>query len=145
MTGSFSSVATTRPHRQLEHRHQRATQLAWWQTHLHLRTLGDCIHILPGVERLVQERAREGRSSQTLKHDRNALAAFLAWCTRLGYLERDPLQHLGPLHVVPTTTRRALTVEEIRNLLSHCPPARRLLYETAMLTGLRVNELRQLT
>src|SRR5262249_34245922 len=70
---------------------------------------------------------------------------FLAWCTRQGYLERDPLQRMGPLHVAPQTTRRALTVEEIRDLLSHCLPPRRLLYETAILTGLRVNELRQLT
>src|SRR5262245_16627716 len=127
-----------------KHQRQRATQLAWWQTCLHLRTLGDCINILPGVERLIQERARQDRSSQTLKHDRNALAAFLAWCTRQGYLERDPLQRMGPLHVAPQTTRRALTVEEIRDLLSHCLPPRRLLYETAILTGLRVNELRQL-
>jgi integrase len=128
-----------------KHQRQRATQLAWWQTHLHLRTLEDCINILPSVERLLQGRDQQGRSSQTLKHERNALAAFLAWCTTRGYLERDPLRGLSPLHVTPRSTRRALTSEESRTLLSHCPPPRRLLYETAMVTGLRVNELRQLT
>jgi integrase len=142
--GAFQGTRGGRPWT-LKHQRQRAAQLAWWQGHLHLQFLGDCINILPGVERLVQERARQRRSSQTLKHDRNALTAFLAWCTRRGYLESDPLKRLSPLHVAPTITRRALTVDEIRNLLAHCPPGRRLLYETAMLTGLRANELRQLT
>jgi integrase len=128
-----------------KHLHARRLQLTWWQTHLPLRTLGDCLHMLPHVEHLLQERARQGISPQTRKHDRNALGAFLTWCVTRGYLERDPLQRLGPLHVTPQTTRRALTVEEIRQLLPQCPPDRRLLYETAILTGLRVNELRQLT
>ena len=38
-----------------------------------------------------------------------------------------------------------MTPDEIARLLDVCPAYRRLLYETAFLTGLRVNELRHLT
>ena len=38
-----------------------------------------------------------------------------------------------------------MTPEEINQLLDHAPPHRRILYETAFLSGLRANELRSLT
>ena len=40
--------------------------------------------------------------------------------------------------------RRALTLDEIHQLLRACRPQYTLLYQTALLTGLRANELRQL-
>jgi integrase len=38
-----------------------------------------------------------------------------------------------------------MSAEEITNLLENCAPQRRLLLETAFLSGLRANELRHLT
>ena len=38
-----------------------------------------------------------------------------------------------------------MTPDEITRLLAVCPPERRLLYETALFSGLRVNELLHLT
>jgi integrase len=47
--------------------------------------------------------------------------------------------------VVRTRKRRALTLGEVHQLLARCHPEHRLLYETALVTGLRANELRQLS
>lgn len=41
--------------------------------------------------------------------------------------------------------RRALTVEEVRRLIAAAPPKRAAIYLTAVYSGLRRNELRQLT
>src|SRR5438046_2965985 len=38
-----------------------------------------------------------------------------------------------------------MTLEEIQGLLEACRPERCLVYQTALLTGLRANELRQLS
>ena len=40
---------------------------------------------------------------------------------------------------------RAMTLEEIHRLLAVCPSDRRLLWETAIMSGLRANELRHLS
>ena len=104
---------------------QVTAQLAWWQTQLQVRTLDDCLSILPRVERIVQTLTSQGFSSQTVKHRRNAIATFLRWCTRLGYLDRHPLARLSPL--VTQSIRRALTLDEIRTLLAHAPWERRAL------------------
>lgn len=61
------------------------------------------------------------------------------------YLEENPLRKLKKINTDPVKKRRALTPEEISRLLAHCLPERRLLYESALCTGLRANELRQLT
>jgi integrase len=52
---------------------------------------------------------------------------------------------MASFDTTPQTTRRAMTPEEIATLLNACPQHRRLVYEVAFLTGLRVNELRSLT
>jgi integrase len=52
---------------------------------------------------------------------------------------------LARFNTTPRTTRRAITPEEIHRLLQVAPPDRRLLYEVALCTGLRANELRSLT
>ena len=62
-----------------------------------------------------------------------------------GYLAVDPLRALAPFDTTPITRRRALTGDEIGRLLEACAPHRRMLLETAFLTGLRANELRNLT
>src|SRR5215510_7773782 len=54
-------------------------------------------------------------------------------------------QDLRSLDTTPQSHSRAMTVAEITRLLEVCPPSRRLLLETAFVTGLRANELRNLT
>ena len=50
-----------------------------------------------------------------------------------------------PFDTTPEVRRRAMTPDEVTRLLTVCPPERRLLYETALFSGLRSNELRHLT
>ena len=73
-----------------------------------------------------------------------SLGAFCDWCVKRGYLDNDPLAALVPFDTTPQIRRRAMTVDEINRLLEAAPPYRRLLYETAFLSGLRANELRNL-
>jgi integrase len=74
-----------------------------------------------------------------------AIAALCDWCKRHGYLDKTPQDGLAPFDTTPQTIRRAMTPEEIRRLLEACAPHRRLVYQTALLSGLRANELRNLT
>src|SRR5262249_52614913 len=128
-----------------KHHLTRKAQLAWWQQRLQLVTLGDCVSLLPTVERALQDLAATGLSSQTVADYQRAVAAFCRWCWTREYLPTDPLARRTRLRASPRTTRRALTVDEIQQLLSACRPTFRLLYTTALLTGLRVGELRQLS
>src|SRR5205823_5729949 len=128
-----------------QHQHTRAMQLAWWAERLWLRTLGDCQGILPAMERTLQMMAQTGAAPQTIKHRQAALCAFTLWCTRRAYLDADPLAHRTSVQVQTQRRRRALTLQESQRLLEQCRPRHRLLYETALLTALRANELRQLT
>jgi integrase len=127
------------------HRQTRAMQLTWWIDRLRLRTLGECQGLLPAMERVLQAMKQAGAAPQTLKHRQAALCAFTRWCTHRGYLETDPLAHRTPVQVQVQRRRRALTLAETHQLLAHGRPTHRLLYETALVTGLRANELRQLT
>jgi integrase len=62
-----------------------------------------------------------------------------------GYFVSDPLKNLRSFDTTPQTQRRAITADEVRRLLAVCPTYRRLLWETALLSGLRANELRHLS
>jgi integrase len=119
--------------------------LGWWQCQLHLTTLADCCNIHPAVERVVREQAARGLASQTLRHYSSILAAFCAWCVRRRYLPAHPLQHFRPPRATPRIHRRQLTSTEISRLLEACQPEHCLLYLTALCTGLRAAELRQLS
>jgi integrase len=128
-----------------KHQRTRAAQLAWWQARLHLHVLADCLGILSSIERGLHTLTREGYASQSVKHYLASISAFCRWCARRNYLPLDPLTHRTPVQVTPRRKRRALTLDEIHRLLEHCAPAHALLYETALVTGLRANELRQLS
>ena len=52
---------------------------------------------------------------------------------------------MAPFDTTPKSIRRALGAEEIGAILRHCDEPLGLLLETAFLSGLRVNELRNLT
>ncbi len=126
------------------HLRNRQRHLPWWQQTLGLVVLGDLVGILPQVEAEVQHLSR-GHSSKTVANYVESLAALCAWCVDRQYLADDPLHALGHLATTPQTHRRAMTVAEIQQLLAVAPVHRRLLYETAFLSGLRAKELRSLT
>lgn len=73
-----------------------------------------------------------------------ALRALCLWAKRRGYLAENPLENMQGFDTTPQTIRRALTADEIRRFLDATPERRRLLYETALGSGLRAGELRAL-
>lgn len=127
-----------------KHQNSRSTILNQWQKHLQLDTLADLDGILPSVERVLRELQRDGRSGKTLQNYAATLRAFIAWCVKREWLEKDPLRNLSAFDTTPVTRRRALSEEDVRRLLHAAPEHRRLLYATALCTGLRAGELRAL-
>jgi integrase len=128
----------------VSHFKKRQTHLAWWREHLGLGTVGDLNGVLLRVEGELRSLQGKGRAGKTVANYAEALTAFCDWCVQRGYLSEDPLKALAPFDTTPQSRRRAMSQEEITRLLSACAPHRRLLLETAFLSGLRVNELRNL-
>jgi len=128
----------------LTHLRNRQRHLPWWEQTLGVEVLGDLPDILPQVEAAIQ-RLSQNHSGKTVANYVESLAAFCTWCVERHYLADDPLHALGRLATTPQTHRRAMTVAEIQRLLAVVPSHRRLLYETAFLSGLRADELRSLT
>ncbi len=127
------------------HARNRRTHLKWWHEHLGISTLADLPGILPRVEVELRGLQRLGRTGKTVANYVEALSALCDWCVQRGYLADDPLKALAPFDTTPQSTRRAMTGDEITRLLESCASHRRVLYETAFLSGLRANELRNLT
>ena len=127
------------------HAHMRRKHLAWWSERLGLDTLGDVEGILGRVEKELRVLQANGRTGKTVAGYAESFKAFCLWCVKRRYLDADPLDGLARFDTTPKTRRRALTDDEIRALLDVAPPERRLVYEVALCTGLRVRELRSLT
>ena len=89
------------------------------------------------VEAALRELQAGGRAGKTVSNYAEALAAFCDWCVERGYFVSDPLKNLRGFDTTPQTQRRAITADEVRRLLAVCPTYRRLLWETALLSGLR--------
>ena len=104
---------------------------------------------LPRVEaramtRWLCDAQKAGKSPRTANEYLETACAFLNWCVRSGYLERNPLERVGKAALTERRrSRRAIADEELRRPLESAGP-RRLVYLSAMYTGLRRNELRQL-
>ena len=129
-----------------EHARKREQGFAFWKTELKLRTQVDLIECQSRVERILHRlHLAEKRAGKTTWNKVETLAAFCRWCVDRGYLDDDPLRRLTKINTDPVRRRRALTVQEVASLLDACLPERRLLYETALCTGLRANELRHIT
>ena len=127
-----------------EHTGKRRAFLAFWQKRLGLATLKDLDGILPRVEEALRELGAGGRAGKTLNTYADGLASFCDWCVKRGYLDADPLKGLAQFDKTAKTTRRAMTPDEIKRLLEACLPQRRIVYEVALTSGLRANELRSL-
>ncbi|MEI6233320.1 MAG: tyrosine-type recombinase/integrase [Planctomycetota bacterium] len=133
--------------------------LKFWQERLGLKMLADVEHIHSRVEKALLEiqshgvgrKYRSGKvickplMGKTLNHYLGTLKAFCSWCYNRKLLVENPLDGLAKFDGTPKTIRRALTADEVQRLLSVCEPERALVYELAICSGLRVNELRSLT
>ncbi|MBN2130873.1 MAG: tyrosine-type recombinase/integrase [Sedimentisphaerales bacterium] len=128
-----------------DHAWKRRTQLSWWRETLKFETLSDLEGILPRVEQILRQMVKAGKAGKTVTSYGETLSAFCKWCVDRGYLDDNPLRRLGKFDISPRDTRRPMTVEEVSRLLKVAPPHRRLLYETALASGLRAGELRSLT
>jgi len=127
------------------HAQKRENRLKWWHEQLALEALGDLEGILSAVEEVLRQLQSDGKAGKTLQGYAESLKSFCLWCVKREYLLEDPLKHLSRFDTTPVTRRRALTCEEISEVLRAAPQYRRLLYEVAFTTGLRANELRSLT
>ncbi|HAA54310.1 MAG TPA: hypothetical protein DCE42_06120 [Myxococcales bacterium] len=110
-----------------------------------METLSDLFDALPKVEEVLYEMQDKGRVGKTLTNFGETLSAFCAWCLERKYLSANPLQGMTKFDTSPKSIRRVMTIEELQLLLEASPPHLRLLFELAVLTGIRVNELRNLT
>jgi integrase len=127
------------------HAGKRRTHLTWWREGLGLATLADLGGVLPRMETELRGLQAKGKAGKTIANYAEALTAFCDWSVQRGFLAEDPLKALAPFDTTPQTRRRSMSQHEITRLLSACASHRRLLLETAFLSGLRVNELRNLT
>lgn len=104
--------------------------------HHHSRWLGN--EFLSCYTSASQVSAKEGY--------REVLSAFGSWAVKIAkIIEHNPIRVIERRNVATDRrkTRRALTVDEARQLLE-VSTGRRLYYATAILTGLRVAEIKQL-
>jgi len=130
-----------------EHARKRRAQLGWWESSLSLSRLEDVQGILPKVEQLLRDLQASGKSGKTLASYGETISAFCNWCAHPSreYLSSNPVDGLAKFDTTPQVIRRLLTAIEIRSLLDAAPPYRHLLYGVSFCTGLRANELRNLT
>ena len=85
-------------------------------------------------------------SGRTLNHYLQGMVSFLNWMERVGRVKTNPLKHVPKVDErgQRRRVRRAFTDEELRKLVWGSGP-RGIIYLTAARTGLRQEELRQLT
>jgi len=124
-----------------DHREKKQRHLDWWTEQLNLSTLHELDGCLPRVESAM----RESATGKTAANRVEALQSFCRWCIKRNYLRENPLAGMAPFNRDPQSKRRALTPVEVERLYQVAPPWRRLLYETALASGLRKNELRSLS
>ena len=127
---------------------KRLYYLDFWKKQLGLVCLGDILGCLLKAESVLLEHKVFGKrdpSPRTRHAYREALIAFVSWCIKRKYLSENPFEAMTTYNPTPLRIRRAMTRAEIQSLLATVPLHRRMVYETAFMTGYRVGELRSLT
>jgi integrase len=91
-------------------------------------------------------RSQRAESARTLNHYLQGMVSFLNWMERSGRVKANPLKHVRKVDErgQRRRLRRAFTDDELRKLVEGSGP-RGMIYLTAARTGLRQEELRQLT
>jgi len=89
---------------------------------------------------------KEGKRFKTVRNYISALKSFFSWGVERRRWEENPTVYVKVPRATDSVERRALSEDEIQRLFEACPnEERRLLYQTALYTGLRLSELRNLT
>lgn len=98
------------------------------------------------VKSVLEHLKSEGKSNRTVNTFRSSLNAFANWLKEKDHLEKHDLNRLPKLNEMEDRRhpRRAATDEEICRLLRVVPEYRRDAYMTAVMTGLRLGELRKI-
>jgi hypothetical protein len=91
------------------HLRMRRDHLAWWAERLSLDSMADLAGVLPKVEAALRDLSEAGRSGKTLSNVAEALHGFCHWAINRGYLDADPLEHLGRFDITPRTRHDRLT------------------------------------
>jgi integrase len=91
--------------------------------------------------------ANSSKSARTLNLYLASLKAFLNWMVASDRLPRNPLEKVKKAKEAghERRERRAATDDEIKAILAEAPASRRLVYMIAVHTGLRRNEIKELT
>jgi len=122
------------------HRAMRTRHLTeFWPEKIGLKSVSDIT--IPKVESAARQLLKQKKTGKTVQLHVESIKSFVIWCKGRGYLDSNVLEGIAPFDTTPQTLRRALTVEEIEKLLNVAPAERRLVYETAILTGYRKGEL----
>jgi integrase len=116
------------------------TRLKWWGKVLAVQFLSDLT--LAKVETTFASLAG---APKTKINYIQSLGAFLKWCKDHQYVREVFTTKVTRPEGGNIEEWRALTVDEARKLIQAAPQRRKLLYEVALLTGLRVGEIRALT
>ena len=98
------------------------------------------------VDSFIEWRKRQGFGPRTSNHYLQGMVSFMNWMERAGRIKSNPLKFVGKADErgKEKRTRRALTDEELCKLVAGSGP-RGIIYWTAARTGLRQEELKQLT
>ena len=99
------------------------------------------------LEAFLADMRKQGASVRTSNAYLVAFKGFCKWSVRDGRVSESPVEHLQSLNGKADIRRkrRALTADECRKLIQKADPDRAMLYRLALETGLRANELRNLT
>ena len=95
------------------------------------------------VAKLLDVLKANGLNAQTINRYIAHLKGLVHWCQKRGRLGNDPLISIQKLQETPRQ-RVGLNREQVHRLLAVAPPDRALVYQFAVLTGLRRSELRAL-
>lgn len=111
--------------------------------------LKDCgwnVHRDVSADGFIAWRSSQEKAPRTLNHYLDAMGTFLAWMVQCGRAIVNPLEKVVGVETRgrETVVRRALTDEQMRQLVKVSGPYWALVFMVASTTGLRRNELRTL-
>ncbi len=87
-------------------------------------------------------RAKSSLHPKTLNTGLGAMGSLLNWMERQKLILANPLKHVQKVaNHAAGSYRRALSLEQVKNLLAVAPPHRAIVYQTVLYTGVRRAEL----
>ena len=128
----------------------RATMYVYNVEHRTVKLMNECGWVYPRdvtPDAFVAWRSHQDKAPKTLNEYRDAVVGLLKWMQRHGRLDANPLAGVTKVETRgrEVRKRRALSDEELRELVAVAPPDRRAVYLTAAFTGLRRGEIAKLT